>query len=197
VTDSIVKLIQSILPALTGFLGVFVGGWISGRHLKQERKHKRIREQLEGFYSPMLGMRVEIRAKSELRVKISSVADAAWQESVARLAGNYDAIAKLEKNSFLEFEKVIQYDEQQLRDELMPIYEKMVQHFSSHLWLAEPSTRAHYSDLVEYVEIWSRFLKNTIPLQVIKKIEHSEAKLKPFYDDLVSQMEKLQKALTD
>jgi molecular chaperone GrpE (heat shock protein) len=191
------RLIQGILPALTGFLGVFVGGWISGRHLKQERKHKRIREQLEGFYSPMLGMRLEIRAKSELRVKISSMADAAWQESVARLAGNYDAIAKLEKNTFPEFEKVIQYDEQQLRGELIPMYERMVQHFSSHLWLAEPSTRAFYGDLVEYVEIWNRFLKNTIPREVLKKIEHSEGKFNPFYDDLVTQMEKLQKALTD
>jgi hypothetical protein len=191
------QLIQSIVPALTGFLGVFVGGWISGRHLKQERNHKRLRDQLEGFYSPMLGMRAEIRAKSELRVKISSAADAAWQESVTRVAGNYEAIAKLEKERFPEFEKVIQYDEKQLRDELIPIYEKMLQHFSSHLWLAEPSTRAHYGDLVEYVEIWRRFLKNTIPSEIIKKIEHSEGKLKPFYDNLVGQMEKLQKALTE
>ena len=70
---------QTLMPAVAGLLGVAVGGWMQGHHQKKERENAFIKERLRDFYAPLLGMRSEIRAKSELRLKVSSIAHAEWQ----------------------------------------------------------------------------------------------------------------------
>jgi hypothetical protein len=59
------------------------------------------------------------------------------------------------------------------------------------MWLAEPSTLEHYPALVEYVELWNRGLKQTLPTEVMFEVEHEEKKLYPFYADLDSQFKRL------
>lgn len=76
------------------------------------------------------------------------------------------------------------YDETQLQTELVPLYREMLEHFTSHMWLSESSTRAHYDALCEYVEVWNRSLEESLPVEVIEKIQHEEKKLYPLYDDL-------------
>ena len=52
------------------------------------------------------------------------------------------------------------------------------------LWLADPDTREHYQHLLEFVELWDRWLAKSIPAEVIERLEHSEENLKPFYEHL-------------
>ena len=59
------------------------------------------------------------------------------------------------------------------------------------MWLAESPTLAHYPTLVEFVEIWNRV--DTLPGAVATKLEHSEKKLYPLYDDLKSNFDSLRK----
>ncbi len=73
-----ITLVGSLIPAISGLVGVGLGGWISFRVHRQERRDARIQEKLEKFYSPLLGIWMQIRAKSETRVKVSGVAGAAW-----------------------------------------------------------------------------------------------------------------------
>ncbi len=61
--------------------------------------------------------------------------------------------------------------------------------------LAEPSTLEHFGALVEFVEIWDRWLDETIPAEVAGALEHGEDKLYPLYDDLSRQFRRLQKEL--
>jgi hypothetical protein len=77
---------QALIPVVAGLFGVAVGGWMTGHHQKKERESAFIKERLRDFYAPLLGMRSEIRVKSELRLKISSIAHAEWQAKFEGIA---------------------------------------------------------------------------------------------------------------
>jgi hypothetical protein len=53
-----------------GLLGTFGQQWMTGRREKAARTNAFKKQQLEEFYGPLLAMRKEIRARSELRVKL-------------------------------------------------------------------------------------------------------------------------------
>jgi hypothetical protein len=174
---------QSFITAAAGLLGVAVGGWIAARNQKAERRIARIREQLAAFYAPLRGIRAEIRAKSELRTKLHSIANDAWQQL---LAGESNPVRrkKLEDEEWPKYEPVLKYSEDQLKNELVPLYQRLLRHFTDHMWLAEQSTLQHHSALVEFVEIWNRHLKEPLPYDLIIRLGHEERKLEPLYDDI-------------
>src|SRR5208283_2612830 len=112
---------QAAVPAIAGLVGVLVGGWITTRNQKIERHHRRVREQLEGFYSVLLGMRSQIRAKSEVRVKLRNIAQRIQQEEFRQAQDN----PQLRQNLSIrgpELQKLIDYDDRQLQEELVPQY---------------------------------------------------------------------------
>jgi hypothetical protein len=182
-------LMQCGISAASGLLGVLIGGLMSSRGQKAERRNARIREQLHDFYSPLLGIREEIRAKSELRTKLHSAANAAWQKQVA--IHNRSVPEDIEA----QFNKVIDYSNEQLEKDLVPLYRKMLDLYLSNKWLAEESTRGFTYELVEFVEIWNRYFAESLPRQVLNEIEHTEAKLQPFYSDLQDNFNRLSKEL--
>jgi len=73
----------------------------------------------------------------------------------------------------------------------------MLSHFTEHMWLAETSTQAHYDKLAEYVEIWNRHLKDTLEPELVMNLNHTEEALKPFYEDLLLQFERLKRDLNE
>jgi hypothetical protein len=173
------------VPAFAGLTGVIVGAWLTGRRERSQRQLAFIEKQLKDFYSPMLGLRNEIRMRSELRVQIHDAADMVWRDLCehARQVG-VDALRDISSTRGLEFDKLIEYDNKQLQEELLPAYRQMVKLFRENLWLADPDTREYSKYLTEYVELWDRWLAKSIPKEVIERIGHSEASLKPFYDHL-------------
>jgi hypothetical protein len=48
---------------------------------------------------------------------------------------------------------------------------------------------------VDFVEIWDRFLKKSLPAAVIRQITHEEKKLYSLYEDIEKQVERLRKEL--
>jgi len=64
-----------IIPVLSGVTGVLIGGWITSKNQQKERRHKRMLKQLDQFYGPLLGIRLQILAKSEVRLKVSGATD--------------------------------------------------------------------------------------------------------------------------
>ena len=71
----------------------------------------------------------------------------------------------------------------------------MVNLFRDRMGLAEPSTLEHFGALVEFVEIWDRWLDETIPPEVVGNLEHGEEKLYPLYEDVADQFKRLQKEI--
>jgi len=188
-----------------GLAGVVLGGYLVSRHQRIERRQSRIREQLAELYSPLLGRRERLRARGEVRVKVSHAASAAWKKLCADVraddpSGQAEALRKMREERFPKFQELIEDQNGQLREEL-PIYREMLQLFESNLGLAEHSTRRHFGTMVGFVELWNRYLDERLPGEVVKELdkrdEINEAALIPLYEELERQVDRLQQDLRE
>ncbi len=184
-------------PIVSALVGVVIGSWLSSKQSKQARKHSFIEKQLAQFYSPMLGLRSEIEMRSELRLKIQNAADASWKELCKHESsqGGHEALQQLTENRFPEFEKIIDYDNRALAEQLIPAYKQMQTIFRENLWLAEPETVEYFKELLEFIDIWDRWLDRSMPVEVWEKLNHTEEKLKPLYRNLEETHKRLRNKL--
>ncbi len=125
---------NALISAGAGLLGVVVGGVCTAYNQWRGRLSERYHDQLQNFYSPMLGMREAIKAKSELRRRLHEIAGATYP-SIART---------LTAEEIAQYDRIQEYSETQLRQDLIPTYQKMADLFAREMHLAEASTRAHY-----------------------------------------------------
>jgi hypothetical protein len=77
----------------------------------------------------------------------------------------------------------------------VPLYCSMLKQFTLQMGLAEQSTLEHYQGLVEFVEIWNRFLQGSLPVEVANKMDHREQELYQLYDDIDKHFTRLSAAL--
>jgi hypothetical protein len=156
-----------VVTALSALLGASIGGYFSTRSQKRERQQQHIRRQLTEFYGPLLALRAQILAKSELPVKISGAADSAWRKEVewAR-SGGHEAVRDLRDERSAAFHKIVDDENRIFTEDIVPAYRRMIEIFSSAMYLAEPATIAHFPALVEFVEIWNRSLGKGLPGEV-------------------------------
>jgi len=185
---------NALIPAVSGLVGVAIGGWATALNQGRERKTARIKQQLSEFYSPLIGIRSQIKAKSDVRLKVTSAAHEIWS---GKFRGIDDPFMKkgISDHEGPAFEKLFDYNNNQILDEIIPLYRKMLDTFTEKMWLAEPSTIAEYSALVEFVELWNRFLDKSLPGELVDKIGHKEEHLAPFYADLEKHFAQLSKRL--
>lgn len=178
-----------IATLLAGYFGVKYG-------LKQisiQKKLDYIEKQLKDFYSPLLGYHKEILAMGELRVKISKASDKTWKE---KCEGSKHLFL-YHKTAIKPYEKIIEYNNKQLTKEILPLYRKMLFLFRENYWLAESETRKWYPDLFNFVELWNRWMAESIPAETMKELNHTEEKLKPFYEELEKRTDVLRSKLSD
>jgi hypothetical protein len=174
-------LLSSLIPAATGLLGVWLGGFWMSRNQRKERAERRISDQLTEFYAPMLGMRERLSAKGKVRLKVSNVAHKTWGQAPQEEREKYD--------------KIIEYNNRQLIEVDIPLYKQMVDLFTAKMHLAEPSTRTHFPILVEFVEMWDRSFAGALPRDVAERVGANEDTLTPFYSDLQINFERLRSSL--
>jgi hypothetical protein len=152
--------------------------------------------QLKEFYSPMMGLRREIRMHGELRIRVHDVANVVWQDLCAQARDvSIEELTALSVSRGLEFNKIIDYDNEKLQAEILPAYRQMAKLFRASLWLAEPETQSHYANLIEFVELWDRWIANAIPAEVIERLGHSEKELDGFYQHLQRKHDELRQKL--
>ncbi len=65
----------------------------------------------------------------------------------------------------------------------------------SSCWSRETGRAAHYTTLLEYVELWDRDVADSIRWEVLEKLGHSERSLTGFYEDLDHHLELLRAKL--
>ena len=160
----------------------------------QERQTRRldfVERQLREFYSPMLGCLRKIHANKELRLALSKASDPAWRKIVAQHPAPFVDHEKY----FEPFKRSIMYNNKDFREEIIPLYDQMVSMFTQNFWLAESTTRKWYSELYGFVDLWHRWLDESIPAEVIEEMDHTEERLETFYQDLEHQLEGLRKEL--
>jgi hypothetical protein len=78
----------------------------------------------------------------------------------------------------------IEYDNNQLTEGLLPAYRRIVTIFRDNYYLAEERTCAHFRPLLEFVDIWDRWLDRSIPREVIEELGHNEKSLQALYTEL-------------
>jgi len=187
--------ISIAVPAISGLCGVAVGAFLTARREKTNRRHEFLSKQLTDFYSPLLALRKEIEAIGKVRVRIGGVADKVWRKMCDRYHGNPHELQKLTQEKGDKFTKIIDYDNEYLETETIPAYHRMIDIFTKNIRLAEPATVKHFPALLEFVNIWDRFLSGSLPAEVIKALNHSEKSLYPLYEDLQRQHDKLRDKL--
>ncbi|WP_143424305.1 hypothetical protein [Geoanaerobacter pelophilus] len=188
-----VDLAKVSIPAIVTLLACYLAFRFSTRLARYNKSLEFKQKQITEFYSPMIGCLKNIQSHSELRLELSNAASEAWREII-------DAAPKPfldHKNEFKPFEKLIEYDNIKFREELLPLYDRMLSIFTENYWLAEEPTKAHYSELCRYVEVWHRWLGDALPREVMLKAEHSEERLFPLYDDLEKQMFNLRNTIAN
>ena len=192
------SIVAMALPAIAGLAGVAIGAWLTARRERKYRQLAFMERQLKDFYSKMLGLRNEIRMRGELRVRIHEAADTEWKELVAASRDRgIEAMRAVSELRGPEFKKLIDYDNRQLQVELLPAYREMAKLFREIYWLADSDTQSHYEYLMEFVDVWDRWLDKAIPGEVVERLGHSEEKLKPFYEHLVEKHDELRKKVKD
>jgi len=184
-------LLLQFLSALVGGLVVYVFGI---RKLSIELRNAFIQKQMSEFYSPIAGCRKRIRAKSEVRGKVSTAANGAWTELCERHSATQQPMLNHEE-LYAPYGKIIEYDNNQLREELMPLYRKILDLFTEKYWLADEDTRGYYQEFLEFVEIWERYLAEALPGDVIRKLGHTEENVLPFYEHVERKLSALQEEI--
>ena len=109
--------------------------------------------------------------------------------------GNPDGLRKVTDERRDAFTKIIDHNNEYLGNECIPSYHRMADVFRKNIWLAEPSTVAYFPILLEFTDIWDRFLTGTLPGEVIQELNHSEALLQPFYEELQNKHDELRERL--
>jgi hypothetical protein len=188
------EILGAILTGALGLAGVLVGARIALAGQREERRNAWLRRQLDEFYSLMLGYRLRILARSQSREKVSNAAGSAWAK-IFEGEQRPQQLIELQKRHEEEFDKIIKYDNKMLHEEILPLYRRMIDHFSSNLGLAEPETRKHFGELVHFMDIWDRSESDALPGEVLKELGQDEKKLYAFYDDLAANVQRIQDKL--
>jgi hypothetical protein len=183
--------IVSLLAALGvgGLIGTVVSNWLTTKREAAARRHESQLRKLKEFYGPLLSLRTEILARSELRVKVQEAVDRMHTEAMLE-AGP----ARVNEASDAHLPGILQSitdENQTFREVLMPLYREMVRIFRENMWLAEPETRNHFSALIEFVDVWDKILSDRIPRSVAPTIGHTEKNLKSFYSNLAATHDRL------
>lgn len=190
-------LASPLVSAVAGLGGVFLGGWLTTRSERRRQRREFITKQLDELYGPLVSMRAEIRALSELRVRIERASDTTWREKAqqASTAGPEHTERFMEAER-PKYDALLADENARLKDVLIPTYRRMLCTFRDRLWLAAPETRAYFPALVEFVDVWERNLRNAIPGDVVQELGHTERNLHLFYEHLEKEHERLREDLS-
>jgi hypothetical protein len=178
-----------LITAASGLAGVLIGAWTVARRDRNERRFHFIRQQVDEFYAPLVGIRREILAKSELRVRIGAAAGPLWAEMCEGKSA--DELRALQGAEFWKFEQLVKYNNEQLEKELLPSYRQMLATFREKAALAEDSTKHYYQQLVDFVDIWNRSLNAPLPPGLAERLGHGEESLHPLYSNLEYHLKEL------
>ena len=173
--------VPSLISAASGLAGVVVGALGVALRGRKERRYLFLKRQVEEFYGPLVGLRHDVRAKAEVRVRVSNAAESAWRDLCK---GKTPEQMESLKNDKPKFEQLIKYNNEQLERDVLPSYRQMLTLFREKWPLAMESTRSHYFYLVEYVEVWNRHFSAPLPPGLSEKLHHGEESLHPLYIDL-------------
>ena len=168
----------------SGLVGAAVVYYFGIRKSAKDRRFAFIERQLAEFYAPLAGLRKQIRAKSELRLKVFNATESALDSRYLTDEEDRRGTA------------VIDYHNKQFNEDIMPKYREMLGLFTDRYHLADADTRAFYPAFVEFVEIWNMSLAQSLTRGALKQLDHREENVKPLYEHIEAKMQHLQEEIS-
>ena len=191
--DPLWFILPSVIGAISGLVGAvggaLLGAWLSQGNEVRKQRIEYAKQQLSEFYSPILSLQKSIRALGELRKNIDDAVNEVYLPADPKPVAN--RVAAREETA-RALNGITEFNNEQMRLVLMPMYREMLKVFREKWWLADDDVRQHHYKLVEFVELWRRHLDRTIPGEVVAKFYVEEAKVKPLYDALEAQFKRRQ-----
>jgi hypothetical protein len=185
-----------LISALSGLVGVFLGGWLSDRRERQKQRNDFIRLQLSEFYGPLLSIFTEIGAREALRVKVVRTITHLHERQMQEIRQQGHEVAHHAGVDSLNKLAVATNDERRIFCETaMPAYRKMLAIFREKIWLVEPATRNYFTPFVEFIDIWERTLRDTISPDIVTEMGHDAQNLHSFYCNIESTHDLLRQRL--
>ena len=175
--------------SIGGVIGGIITQLMTSHRERAARTVQYRKQQLEEFYGPLLAAHKEIRARSELRVKLQEAIDSRHIEDMM-LAGP----AGIEDASNAHVPAIltnIRDESETMRNVLMPRYHEMIATFREKMWLAEPESRQYFGKLIEFVDVWDKILADKLPPAIAPLIGHTEQNLAEFYEHLETRLDGL------
>ena len=168
-------------------LGALLGAGLSAFIQKGFNRASIHERQITQVYSPLLGIRDEVRQKDKLDREIS-------KSALAEVGG---VPREAQEQALTEYEKIffkdIDYWNNRLQNEIIPAYERMISILRDNFWLLNESTRQYLPTLITVVEVWKRDLKKSISSSTREALPHNDEALDEFYKDLEQNLEILRK----
>jgi hypothetical protein len=174
-------------------VGVFVGGIIANWNNKREQRRTML-QQFSEFYGPLLALRSQIKAKSELRARLSQLV---CEEMPRELSGLPPQANGMVESELRVSDRMIDYNNRQIEQDLLPAYKEMRDLFMRKMYLGERATLPYLPELIEFIEIWDRWMDKSLPRTALAAVNHGENRLYPFYNELEKQFESLRRKLSE
>jgi hypothetical protein len=188
--------IQSLITAAAGLIGVVVGSWLTDRRERDKQRRDYITCQLSELYGPLLSLRGQVTARHEFPDKVTSAIHKHWDALSPEIPKTGADLKRIVDLRTAELDAFTDYDQNALRERFMPDYQEMLTLMRKNMWLAEKSTRANFGSLVEYVDTWDIFAKGIIKGGVVMKLGQGESKLQPFFANIEEIHDRLRSELT-
>lgn len=187
IRDHILPLVPLLTPLLTPIVAA-TAIIISFKQYQYQKYLGYIEKQLDTFYGPMLGCITYLDANR------------AYKQLIAEK--EMEVINDEELGEFLD-RKVrtryivnsINYDNKIFYEKIFPQYQQMLNLFTNHSSSILPETMEYHYTLYKFVEIWERSNAEVLNNEVLKRLDHSEKYLMPFYDHIRETVTTLQKEL--
>ncbi len=137
-----------------------------------------IDRQIEQFYSPMVGLRRKLLALDS----VNSLVGRSILDEMGSFPSEIDLAQMTDPQKV--FMRDVDYTNEQLTSEILPIYEEMVRLFRDNHWLVEPATGAYEELLISFVEKVKRDLQNALPREARKALPKNDKDLEGFYAEV-------------
>lgn len=184
--------VLTLVGAIVGpVVGILIGHRLATSQARDQRKRDRVSHQIDELYSPLLGLLERALSLAALRTKIGTSADRAWRTLVEQGA----LTPETEALTSCSYDRIIAYNNSELRDEILPLYQEMLTIFTRRYGLAEPSTRVHFPTLIGFSGLWRRQMTDPLPSAVLRQLPNPGPDLDMFHTDLVTTLDSLRASI--
>jgi len=180
---------ELLTTAIGALLGSATGLLVALQVWRVQRAGDFRQKQLSEFYSPLAGWVKKTRAYNTFDQRIWPEYEEVWQKLVTKY-GNH--IPESIEEDSKRFRKRVDYANDQNRKLIVPLYRRMLEHFTDNYWLAEPQTRDYYQAFFEFVEIWIMQEEEVLAFELKERIRPDMKQVSAFFDHLEETLTRLQ-----